>query len=143
MTNAAQVIALVGGEKTIGRGLASELDIARLIRGGLPVDVVDHLLALGVISQTEVDRIIASPRQLTERRRKGCLTPDQSGRVIRVARVIADAVETFRSQQKALTWLHRPSAALEGEVPLDLLDTEEGARVVEHLLCRIAHGMAA
>jgi uncharacterized protein (DUF2384 family) len=33
--------------------------------------------------------------------------------------------------------------ALAGESPLDLLDTDEGAREVETLLGRIAHGIAA
>lgn len=143
MISAAQVIALLGGEKTVGRTLSSDLDIARLVRDGLPVDVIDHLLELQAISQAELDRIVAPPKVMAERRRKKCLTPEQSGRVVRIARVIADATETFRSREKALTWLRRPSRALEDEAPLDLLDTEEGARLVEHLLGRIAHGLAA
>ncbi|UEM05374.1 DUF2384 domain-containing protein [Skermanella rosea] len=143
MISAAQVIALLGGEKTVGRTLSSDLDIVGLVRDGLPVDVIDHLLELQVISRAEVDRIVAPPKVLAERRRKMGLTPEQSGRVIRIARVIVDATETFGSREKALTWLRRPSRALEDEAPIDLLDTEEGARLVEHLLGRIAHGLAA
>jgi putative toxin-antitoxin system antitoxin component (TIGR02293 family) len=90
-----------------------------------------------------VSRLIIPPKAVSERRRKGGLTPEQSGRVIRVARIVADALETFGSRDKALTWMRRASAALGGETPIDLLDTEEGARLVESLLGRIAHGLAA
>lgn len=73
----------------------------------------------------------------------GTLTPEQSDRLVRVARVLAAAEETFGSREKAGAWLCRPTVALGGERPLHLLDTDEGARRVETLLGRIAHGIAA
>ncbi len=60
-----------------------------------------------------------------------------------VARLIAAAEETFGSQKKAQIWLSRPTSALGGERPLDLLCTDEGARQIETLLGRIGHGVAA
>ena len=53
------------------------------------------------------------------------------------------AEETFGSQEKAARWLRRPTVALDGEAPLDLLDTSEGSRAVETLLGRIDHGLGA
>jgi uncharacterized protein (DUF2384 family) len=38
--------------------------------------------------------------------------------------------------------LRRPTKVLEGEAPLEMLDTTEGAREVEDLLHRIDHGLA-
>ena len=143
MASAAQVVALLGGEKIVGKSVSCELDIARLIRAGLPVDVIDTLIGDQTVTLDEVSRLIIPPKAVSERRRKGGLTPEQSGRVIRVARIFADALETFGSRDKALTWMRRASAALGGEAPIDLLDTEEGARLVESLLGRIAHGLAA
>jgi len=143
MASAAQVVALLGGERIVGKPVSCELDIARLIRAGLPVDVIDTLIGDRMVTPDEVSRIIIPPKAVSERRRKGGLTPEQSGRVIRVARIFADALETFGSRDKALTWMRRASAALGGEALIDLLDTEEGARLVESLLGRIAHGLAA
>jgi uncharacterized protein (DUF2384 family) len=37
--------------------------------------------------------------------------------------------------------LRRQNGALDGEIPLALLDTEEGGRLVEAVLGRIAHGI--
>jgi hypothetical protein len=51
------------------------------------------------------------------------LTPEQSDRLVRVARVLAAAEETFGNREKAGTWLRRPTTALAGERPLELLDT--------------------
>ena len=143
MASAAQVVALLGGEKVVGKPVTCDLDIACLIRDGLPVDVIDRLIGDKTVTPDEVKRIIMAPKAIAERRRKGGLTPEQSERVIRAARIIAEALETFGSRDKALTWMRRACAVLGGKAPIDLLDTEEGARLVESLLGRIAHGLAA
>ena len=57
--------------------------------------------------------------------------------------LLALAEETFGSRDKAATWLRRPTRPLAGKRPLDLLDTDAGARQVEELLGRIAHGIGA
>ena len=143
MASAAQVVALLGGEKVVGKPVTCDLDIACLIRDGLPVDVIDRLIGDKTVTPDEVKRIIMAPKAIAERRRKGGLTPEQSERVIRAARIIAEALETFGSRDKALTWMRRACAVLGGKAPIDLLDTEEGAELVESLLGRIAHGLAA
>jgi putative toxin-antitoxin system antitoxin component (TIGR02293 family) len=143
MASAAQVVALLGGEKVVGKPVTCDLDIARLIRDGLPVDVIDRLIGDRTVTPDEVRRIIMAPKAVVVRRRKGGLTPEQSERVIRAARIIAEALETFGSRDKALTWMRRACAVLGGKAPIDLLDTEEGAGLVESLLGRIAHGLAA
>jgi putative toxin-antitoxin system antitoxin component (TIGR02293 family) len=61
----------------------------------------------------------------------------------RVARVTVKAEETFGSKEKARRWLCRPTTALNGEEPLKLLNTDAGAQLVEDLLIRIDHGIAA
>jgi putative toxin-antitoxin system antitoxin component (TIGR02293 family) len=61
----------------------------------------------------------------------------------RVASVTALAVATFANREKAQTWLRRPTSALGDRRPIDLLDSELGAPVVEQVLYRIAHGIAA
>jgi putative toxin-antitoxin system antitoxin component (TIGR02293 family) len=143
MASAAQVVSLLGGEKVVGKPVTCDVDIDRLIGDGLPVDVIDALIVGKTVTPDEVRRIIMPPKALSERRRKGSLTPEQSDRVIRVARIFAEALETFGSREKALTWMRRACSVLGGKAPVDLLDTEEGARMVESLLGRIAHGLAA
>jgi putative toxin-antitoxin system antitoxin component (TIGR02293 family) len=104
---------------------------------------IDAVLAEGWLTPTELDAIVIPRKTLANRRKLGTLTPDQSDRFSRVARIIAIARETFGDDDKARHWLRRPTAPLGGEAPLHQLDTDHGVRAVESLLGRIAHGIAA
>ena len=112
-------------------------------RRGLSTDGVDRLLETGRLTLAELDRVVLPRKTLSNRRKIGTLTPEQSDRLVRVVRVIAAAEETFGSQDRAARWLRRPTGALGGELPLALLDTTEGSREVEALLGRIDHGLGA
>ncbi len=134
---------IVGGPKTVGFEVRSGFDLARAVRRGLPVGAAQHVLDSGRLTPAEMDKVVLPRRTLANRRKIGTLTAEQSDRLIRAARLLANAEDTFGSTEKAGLWLRRPTNALGGERPLDLLDTEEGAREVETLLGRINHGIAA
>ena len=62
------------------------------------MDVIDTLIGDKTVTPDELSRIIMPPKAVSERRRKGGgLTPEQSGRVIRVARIFAEATSSSRS----------------------------------------------
>jgi putative toxin-antitoxin system antitoxin component (TIGR02293 family) len=134
---------MVGGPAVIGSDVASGFGVVELVRRGLPIGAVQFVLNSGRLTLAELDQVVLPRRTLAHRRKLGTLTPEQSDRLIRVARVLAAAEATFGGQQKAGTWLRRPTTALRGERPLNLLDTDEGTREVENLLGRIGHGIAA
>jgi putative toxin-antitoxin system antitoxin component (TIGR02293 family) len=143
MTTHPGVLDIVGGPAVVGGSGAAGIDLVRLVRRGLPIGAVQYVLDSGCLTPAELDRVVLPRKTLANRRKLGTLTPEQSDRLMRVARVLAAADETFGSREKAGTWLRRPTTALAGERPLDLLDTDEGAREVETLLGRITHGIAA
>src|SRR6185312_1294861 len=142
MNHHVSAIDIVGGANVIGTA-ARGLDLVTLVRRGLPADAVQFVLDTGRLTPAELDQVVLPRKTLANRRKLGTLTPEQSDRLVRVARVIAAAEDTFGSREKAGKWLRRPTSTLAGESPLDLLDTDEGAREVETLLGRIAHGIAA
>jgi putative toxin-antitoxin system antitoxin component (TIGR02293 family) len=143
MSTPAGALELVGGAAVIGGKVEPGIDTIKLIRRGLPVSAVQFVLDSGRLTLAEMDQIVLPRKTLANRRRLGKLTPEQSDRLVRVARVLAAAEETFGNQEKAGAWLRRPTRALGGECPLHLLDTDEGGREVETLLGRISHGIAA
>ncbi len=57
------------------------------------------------------------------------------------ARAQAMAEEVFDNPDDTRAWLQEANGALAGQVPLTLLDIEEGGRVVAVVLGRIAHGI--
>ena len=112
-------------------------------REGMSTDDVDRILESGRLSLVELDRLAVPRKTLAHRRILGCLTLEQSDRVRRLMRMILEAEYTFGDNAKAHTWLRRPSTLLDGETPLDRLDTDAGTKQIETLLERIAHGIAA
>jgi len=117
--------------------------LVQLVRDGIPVAAVDHFLQTGAISAVELHELVLPRKTLANRREMGRLNPEQSDRLLRVARLFVEAEEMFGTPAKAHAWLRRANAALEGQRPIDLLDTDEGMRLVSGLLGRISHGIAA
>jgi putative toxin-antitoxin system antitoxin component (TIGR02293 family) len=119
------------------------LDVVDQIREGLPANIIDETLQSGRLTAAELDRLAIPRKTVAHRRKLGRLTAEQSDRLLRVLRVVEEAETSFANPEKAHRWLRRPTDALAGRPPLDLLDTDIGARLVERLLGRIAHGLAA
>jgi putative toxin-antitoxin system antitoxin component (TIGR02293 family) len=117
--------------------------LAASVRAGLPVSLVDEVVAEGLVSAAELDRLAVSRKTLAHRRGLGRLSPEQSDRLMRLLRVIAQARDTFGGMEKAARWLRRPTRVLDGSAPLDLLDTDLGAQRVGRVLGWIDHGIAA
>lgn len=139
MISAAAVVEVLGG---LGRRKpATELALADAVRNGLPVSALDRLIADGVIAEQEVEAHFIPRRTLYVRRKNGTLSREQSDLVVRLARIQAIADDVFGDRQKVHRWLRKPNGALGSQIPLTLLDTEEGGRVVEAVLGRIAHGI--
>jgi len=134
---------ILGGRKVLGKAIKNPDDLAQLVRTGLPAGSVSALaerlhLGNGVLSQ----KLGIPQRTLTRRLSHGSLlTAAESDRTVRMARVYANAVEMIGDQDKAIEWLGTPNRALGGERPLDQLDTDTGARMVEDILGRIAYGV--
>jgi putative toxin-antitoxin system antitoxin component (TIGR02293 family) len=120
----------------------SDLDWVRAVQSGLPVSAVDTVVSELGFAPAEVERLVIPRRTLAHRRsRKQSLTVDESVRLARVARVALAAWETFGNPAKAHEWLRRPNRALRNHPPISLLDTDDGARLVEVILGRLAHGL--
>jgi putative toxin-antitoxin system antitoxin component (TIGR02293 family) len=135
------VVAELGGEQTLGRALSSDRDLRDAIREGFPPAVVRQLMRVsGLTLQELADALDLSPRSLQRRHRMGRLARHESDRLYRLARIVAIANEYLGERDRALRWLKRPNRALGGLAPVELIDTEPGARQVENVLGRIAYG---
>lgn len=94
---------------------------------------IDDLAHYGVIAQ----------RTLTHSKQNGKFSAVQSDRISRFFRVYQNAVKTFGTDDKTKTWLMRPTRVLDNRSPCELINTDEGTRLVEQLLHRISHGLGA
>jgi putative toxin-antitoxin system antitoxin component (TIGR02293 family) len=129
----------------ISQGLGDRILIDSAVREGIKTQIALELDKRGDVNMDAITRYNIIPRKTWESALKSgadVLTPVNSERLIRVARVTAKARETF-GREKADLWMERTTTALAGQAPMALLATESGARAVELLLGRIDHGFAA
>jgi putative toxin-antitoxin system antitoxin component (TIGR02293 family) len=145
MTTTEYVLDVLGGATVFKGGtVPSSTELHRRIKRGLPyrsLESVRERLGLSVPETASV--LHMPPRTLARRRQTRKLDADESDRLYRIARVAAQAFGVFGTEEKAATWLRRPNRALNGEVPIRLLDTDVGARQIEDILGRIEHGVVS
>ncbi len=125
------------------RAAASTLELIKQVRRGLPFSRLRELEAAAALSREETSALISVPlRTITRREQEGRLQPDESDRVMRANRLVTLAIELFEGNKpNAAAWLKRPQRALGGESPLQFATTDAGAREVEQLIGRLAHGV--
>jgi putative toxin-antitoxin system antitoxin component (TIGR02293 family) len=112
------------------------------VRRGLPFSTMETLSDQLELSPQQCSEVLAIPARTFARRKENKqLNPQESDRLYRVARAASQAVEVLGSLDKARLWLKTPNRALSCEPPLDLLDTEIGARQVEEVLLRLNYGI--
>lgn len=108
----------------------------------LPESAVDKMKRNGVAAQ-EIDKIIGRIDVRRSVSKDGMLTAEASERAARLARVINLAQRVFGSEEKAFLWLRAPNGQTGGGTPISYVSSEAGARIVEDVLIRIDHGVAA
>jgi len=145
MTATEYLVDVLGGASLFkARTAPTAAELRHRIKRGLPYRSFESVRERLRLSVPEAASVLHMPaRTLARRRRSRRLEADESDRLYRIARVAAQAFEVFASEDKAATWLGRPNRALNGEVPIRLLDTDVGTRQVEDLLGRIEHGIVS
>lgn len=86
-------------------------------------------------------KLAISRSTLQRRKAAGRLTPQESDKVVRFARLLKQAADLFGSVEQGRAWLKFPQRGLGGAVPLDYAQTEVGALEVERLLGRIDYSV--
>lgn len=142
MVSASAIAKLLGGEKTLGKGVSSQHDLIGAVRRGLRVSAIDALVEELDLPRSMVLPTLRIARRTMERRKEtGRLLPAESERVYRLAKIVALAEAVLGTREKARHWLRTPNRALGGVAPLSLLETEAGADEVANILGRIEHGV--
>jgi putative toxin-antitoxin system antitoxin component (TIGR02293 family) len=139
-----RIAATLGGPRVLKRGASSAEGLHAQLRAGLPYAALEAISAGFDVAREDLIAVLhVPPRTLARRKREKRLRPDESDRLFRLGRIAALAEDVLGSREKASRWLHMPNRALGQAVPLRHLDTELGARQVEDLLVRIAHGVVS
>lgn len=134
----------LGGQHVLKRVVESDFDLMEAIQVGLPIAAVESVIRDGTFSASEIHELVLPRRTFTHRKQKGqALTAEESDRLTRAVRIAGRAEEAIGNAEKAARWLRKPNRALLGKRPLDLLESDVGARMVEQVLGRIEYGLGA
>jgi putative toxin-antitoxin system antitoxin component (TIGR02293 family) len=113
------------------------------VRKGLPVKALDELARTLGVDRLELAEVLGTSVRTLQRKttQKDRLGPAASDRLARVQRILDLASHVLGQTDKASLWLTSESRALDGEIPLRMLDTDIGTQRVQHELRAIEFGM--
>jgi putative toxin-antitoxin system antitoxin component (TIGR02293 family) len=133
---------LLGKQFAIYMSVSSLLDLHKAVHNGIPYRSFERLREILNISQAEfAELLMISPRTVQRRKREKRFTPEESDRILRVARLFARSVMVFGDNDRALLWLRSPLPTLGGRPPWELMDTDIGVEQLEDILGRIEYGV--
>lgn len=129
----------------LGLRVYEPLRIYAQARAGLSYAAFDRLQRNTTLTAKALAELAEIPaRTLARRRGDGRFDPDESDRLLRVARLFGHALDLFEGDvDETQRWLSTPQVALGNLVPLELGKTDVGAREVEQLIGRLEHGVPA
>lgn len=135
-----EVIALLGGRKLIGkRG-----NLSALAEAGLPKQALVFFLKTSHLDEKRLFKYLdVTKRNLDNYRPDERLRLYISDRLIHLAELFAKGKEIFGSLQNFTEWLNLPSIDLQGEKPIDLIQTRKGIDDLLAMLGRLEHGILA
>jgi putative toxin-antitoxin system antitoxin component (TIGR02293 family) len=107
---------------------------------GIEAKKVKDLIDRGVLGAKQVFRVI--PERTFNRRvaNREMLKVPEADAIARLLRVTEAAKKTFGDADFATKFLGLPNPALKNRIPIELAETDAGAREVEAALSRFAHG---
>jgi len=129
--------------EVLGVSAPTIADLSKAVERGLPKQALRRTAERVCVGRGAARRLITKVIPEATFKRRVRLSPHESERTERLARIIAAAEYTWEDRDQARQWLNSAHAELEGKTPLDCAMTELGARRVETLLDRIVYGFPA
>ena len=139
-----QIMTLLGAQTSRGGAVGGRFALADIVSEGLRQSALQRVMVALELSDVEIAAVIGMSQKTISRLRKKTearLGPVPSDRLYRLAALYSLAEDVFDDQQVAREWLKTPQPGLNNRIPLDLMNTEVGAREVENLLGRIEYGV--
>ena len=128
----------------LGLRKTDPLSLSAAVRTGFAYRALDRFARETELSLNAVGELIRIPdRTLARRKIDGRLQPEESDRLLRASRIFGLAIDLFEGDRiAALHWLSSAQHALGNATPMELIQTDVGAREVENLIARLEHGVA-
>lgn len=132
-------LALLMGSRT---AQPSDFDLLNLARTGVTKRGLVSLAKQLMLTLQEIADILHISERTLQRYTPATLVKtEHADRAIELAKLYERGIEVLGSQEAFNRWLRQPNYALNNQVPLHLLDTTIGFRLVLQVLGRIEYGV--
>ena len=138
---------LLGGLGASATTIRDPYDVHKALLNGLPGSALATLLGKFRVLSTNgkrLERAIGVSLRTMQRKQGDTakrLSTEQAGRAWQFAEMLARATAVLGSQESAERWLEHPAIGLDRNVPIDLLATPAGAKMVDDYLTRLEYGV--
>jgi len=103
------------------------------------IEVLEKLKLELELSEEDLYRLVDIPPSTVSNRKT--LTSDEARRVYRAAHALSLAEHVLGTHERAVQWLKVNAVFLGNRKPIELLETETGAKAVRNLLYRIEYSV--
>jgi putative toxin-antitoxin system antitoxin component (TIGR02293 family) len=145
-TIAVRTLEFLGGRGSVlsGTVVKEEKDLITLIKKGIPRKSLDLLITETGLSASEMAAVMhTSDRTLRRYKPSTLLNPEQSERLIEIARLYSRGEEVLGSMENFRQWMDSDLLSFNQHKPKELLDTSMGIEMIMDALGRIEQGVFA
>jgi len=136
---------ILGGRKFLQHQLGSKSDVHFAIVSGMPYGSLLHLVEhMEELKEVDIVKALGISARTLRRQSE---TPDKpmpvdlASKTWLFAEIFAKATEIFGGKEDAELWMSKPAMGLDGQRPIDLLQTVQGAELVNDFLSRLEFGV--
>jgi putative toxin-antitoxin system antitoxin component (TIGR02293 family) len=135
----------LGGKKFSPREVSGKVDVHSAIVKGVPYGAVIFLVnQVKELDEGDVAKVLGistrTLRRLSETPQKQ-MPPELASKAWLFAETLAKATQVFGGKEEAERWMSRPAMGLNHQRPIDLLQTVQGAELVDDFLTRLEYGV--
>jgi putative toxin-antitoxin system antitoxin component (TIGR02293 family) len=124
--------------------IKNDNDLIALIRAGVPMQAMFHLMKIADISLKEMSLIIhTSDRTLRRYTAHQKLSQEQSERMVEMARLYSRGIEVFGAIDSFREWMDTRLLPFGNKTPKEFLDTSLGIAMIMDEMGKIQHGIFA
>jgi putative toxin-antitoxin system antitoxin component (TIGR02293 family) len=137
------ILRALGGRQIFGPG-SRRVDLLEEAERGLPTKAYAAIAKALQLTSDEEDRLLQNSLRTRARwKQRTRLDPATSDRLVRLARILALAIDVLESKEHAVAWLREPCESLNRRTPLQAMTTDVGADKVSNMLFQMEHGVYA
>ena len=122
----------------------SPIGLVTQIEHGLPVGAVERIARLVAPNDTQFKYRLVPKATYERRKTTKTLSPEEGTRLARLARIWSLALEVWKDEEEARSFLFRAHPKIEDKRPVDvIIQSEFGAEMVVAILNSLKYGSAA